>query len=247
MRIKIDLRPLQKALRGIERQSKFGTSQALNELVEVIKLRSIDRLPKYFKIRSGYLARGFKTTHAKRDMLIAAVGHKDEFMKAQAEGGKKAPSGTALFGQGIPQVGTTGNAIPMPRGMSGERPTYRGANWPKQLINAVKKFEARLAGSRTKKRGTKSQIRAQASADKTRAASNRLVFLKNAVVPTIAIRIGSGNGRGKYLPLWFLKNSPVNIPKRWMFYEDGESFAKSNLPPLMDWHITKSLNMIGRP
>jgi len=257
MRVKIDLRPLQKALRGIERQSKFGTSQALNELVEVIKLRSIDRLPRYFKVRSGWNARGFRTGHAKRDDLTAWVGHidnmnkpgGDQYMKRQAEGGEKqARSGQRFGEQAIPQTGATTGSIPMPRGMSGERPTYRGANWVKQLIAAVRKFDGMRQKSRGKKRGSASSIRAEATMARTRAASNKLVFLKDAAIPTLAIRISSGNkGKGHYLPLWFLYKAPVKIPKRWMFYEDGESFAKSNLPPLMDWHITKSLNMIGRP
>jgi hypothetical protein len=251
MKIRITVAPLQKALRGIERQAKFGASQAMNEWVEVYKLRAIDHLPRFFRIRSGWLAKGFKTEHAKRDKLEAMVGHKDEYMKWQAEGGNKpvGPKATA-YGQGIPQQGAmpaTQMPIAMPRGMSGERPTYRGANWAGQLLRSLKMFESKQAKVGQKRHGSKSQRNAIAAAAKTRAASNRLVFLKHAAIPTIAIRIGSGNGRGKYLPLWFLKNAPVKIPKRWKFYEEGEAFAKSNLPPMMDWHINKWINKIGTP
>jgi hypothetical protein len=215
--------------------------------VEVYKLRAIDHLGRYFKIRSGWIAKGFRTNHAKRDKLEAWVGHLDKMLKAQAEGGLKIP-GKVGFGQGIPQEGSDPvGSIPMPRGMSGERPTYRGANWPKQLIASVRKFDALRRKSLTKTKGTKGRGKLEQRMSDTRAASNRLVFLKHAAVPTIAIRIASGNGRGKYLPLWFLKNAPVKIPKRWMFYEEGEAFAQSNLPPMMDWHINKWINKIGTP
>lgn len=245
MSIKINFAPLEKVLRGIGRQTNFGVSQALNEWVEVYKLRAIDDLPKYFKIRSGWVARKFRTEHAKRDKLEAVVGHKEAFMKAQAEGGTKV-AGPGPFGQGIPQAGGTTGSIPMPRGKGGERPTYRGGNWPRQLLAAVRMFETKLGKARGKKTPRASE-RAFQSAANTRAATNRLVFLKNAKVPTIAIRIASGNGTGKYLPLWFLKNAPVKIPKRWRFYEDGEAFANSNLAPLMEWHINKWINKIGVP
>ena len=247
MKIRINIEPLKKAIRGIERQTKFGASQALNEWVEVYKLRAIQHLGDYFKIRSGWIAKGFRTGHATRDKLTAYVGHLDKMLKAQAEGGTK-PVGKIGLGQGVPQQGTDPNGnIPMPRGMSGERPTYRGANWPKQLIASVRKFEGMRRKSYGKKAGSKSRARAESSMANTRAASNRLVFLRNARIPTVAIRIASGNGRGKYLPLWFLINAPIKIPKRWKFYEDGEAFAKSNLQPLMDWHINKWINKIGTP
>ncbi len=240
MRIRIGINPLLVTLRGIERQTKFGTSQALNELVEVLKLRAIDALPKYFRIRSQWLGKGFRTGHAVRDKLEAWVGHKDAFLEAQQLGGDKAPGKGGE--QGIPQPGASPGSIQMPRGSGGERPTYRGSNWPKQLINAVKQFETKRSKYFGKKAGSKSQARALLAMSNTRAASNRLVFLKNAAVPTIAIRIAPGGGRGKYLALWFLKKAPVHIPKRWRFYEDAEAFAKSNFQPMMDMYVTKALN-----
>ncbi len=240
VKVRIGIAPLQKTLRGIERQSKFASAQALNELVEVIKLRSIDRLPKYFRIRSGYLARGFRTQHALRDRLVAWVGHLEKFLEAQAVGGTKDPRDSSI-GQAVPQKGTAPGSIPMPRGTSGERPTYRGSNWPRQLVKAVELYEKKIAASRGKKAGSKSHTRAVNSAMDTRAASNRLVFLRHARIPTLAIRIGKGQGRGNYLPLWFLTKAPVKIPKRWKFFEDGESFARSNFTPMMDFYLTKSL------
>ncbi len=240
MRIRLGINPLLVTLRGIERQTKFGTSQALNELVEVLKLRAIDALPRYFRIRSGWEARGFKTEHALRDKLVAYVGHKSPYMEQQQLGGNRIPGKSSEAG--IPQQGSSPGSIQMPRGSGGERPTYRGSNWPKQLINAVKQFEMKQSKFRGKKAGSKSQARALLAMANTRAASNRLVFLKNAAVPTIAIRIAPGGGRGKYLPLWFLKKGPIHIPKRWRFYEDAEAFAKSNFQPMMDMYVTKALN-----
>ena len=249
MRVRIGIAPLQKIVRGLERQTKFGASQALNELVEVIKGRSIDNLGKYFRLRSGWIAKGFRTGHATRDKLTAWVGHVDEMLKVQAEGGSKAAGKGGK--QSIPQAGQMPSGplpIPMPRGTGGERPTYRTTgNWAGNLIKAINQFESKRTKYFGKKARSKSEARARIAMNKTRAASNRLVFLKNAAIPTIAVRIGSGNGRGKYLPLWFLIRGPVKIPKRWKFYEDGESFARSNMPPLMDWHVTKAINMIGKP
>lgn len=255
MKIRINIAPMQKALRGIERQAKFGAAQALNEWVEVYKLRAIDHLPRYFKVRSGWNAKGFRTGHATRDKLTAWVGHLDNmntkngdnFMKRQAEGGMKPVKSGQRFGeQGIPQEGNVPGSIKMPRGTGGERPTYRGSNWIKQLIAAVRKFETKQTKARGKKTKRASE-RAFASAASTRAAENKLVFLEHASIQTLAIRVGKGNKRGVYVPLWFLYKAPVKIPKRWMFYEEGESFAKSNLPPMMDWHINKWINKIGNP
>lgn len=240
MKVRIGIAPLQKTLRGLERQTLFGTSQALNELVEVIKLRAIDALPRHFKIRSQWLSKGFRTGHALRDKLTAFVGHKDAFLEAQQLGGVKAPGKGGE--QGIPLKGAAPGSIAMPRGSGGERPTYRGSNWPQQLINAVKQFELKRSKYFGKKKGSKSQARALLAMANTRAASNRLVFLKNAAVPTVAVRIGPGNGKGNYLALWYLKKAPVRIPKRWRFYEEAESFARSNFQPMMDMYVTKALN-----
>jgi hypothetical protein len=171
-------------------------------------------------------------------------------LQLQAEGGKKAVGPKAgKFGQGIPQKGADpAGDIKMPRGSGGERPTYRGmGNWPGQLMRAVDQFNKRASKAWAKKSGSASQTRALAGMAKSRAGSNRLVFMEHAKVPTIAIRVAAGSGKGKFVPLWFLKNAPVNIPKRWKFYEDGESFLATNMPPLMERHINKALGMIGKP
>lgn len=235
--IRIDVNPLLKTLRGMDRQGRYAMSLALTDIVNDIKDDTIDRLPHYFTIRSGWLSKGFRTGHATRDKLVAWVGQKDPFMAAQAQGGTKASKGQ----MGIPQEGSAPGMIPMPRGTSGERPTYRGSNWPKQLIRAIDAFEAKLGKARGKEKGSKSQIRMLGTAGKMKAATNRLVFLRHAKVPTLAIRIASGNGPGKYIPLWFLRTTPVKIPKRWGFFQDGEMFARAYLPPVFQYQLDKAL------
>jgi len=246
MRIKFDSAPLTKMLRGIERQTKFACARTLSEIALSIFHDSQNRLGLYFNVRAGYLARRFKTHMATRDNLKAWVGHMDEFMAVQATGGDKAVRSGAKF-QGIPQRGITPGDIPMPRGSGGERPTYRGQNWPRQLIAAVEKFDAKLGKARLKKRGSKSEARSLAAASGTRAGSNRLVWMEHAKVPTIAIRIASGQGKGKYLPLWFLKGETVKIPKRWKFFEDGEHMARTFVPPFFQKYFSESIDMIGKP
>ena len=235
--IKIDVSPMLKTLRGLDRQGRYAMSLALTDIVNDIKDDTIGRLPHYFTIRSGWLAKGFRTNHATRDKLVAWVGQKDPFMAAQALGGTKPPEKGQM---GIPQDGTVPGSIPMPRGTSGERPTYRGSNWPKQLIRAIDAFEAKRTKALGKKKGSKSQVRMLGTASRMRASENKLVFLRHASVPTLAIRIASGKGRGKYAPLWFLRTTPVKIPKRWGFFRDGEMFARAYLPPVFQYQLDKA-------
>jgi hypothetical protein len=246
MRIKFETAPFTKALRGIERQTKFACARTLSEVALSIYHDSQMRLGLYFKVRSGWMARRFKTHMATRDKLVAWVGHMDAFMADQALGGtKNVQSGSK--NQGVPQQGNVPGAIPMPRGTGGERPTYRRQNWPRQLIAAIEKYEQRMGKAGLKKKGSKSRERAVINANKTRAGSNRLVWMEHAKIPTLAIRVASGQGRGKYVPLWFMIGGPVKIPKRWKFFEDGEHMARTFVPPFFQKYFKESIAMIGKP
>lgn len=100
-------------MRGMDEVTKkqlpFAMAKALTNTAQDCQRKLIDDLDEYFTIRNNFVAKGIRTTPARKNKNIndmySMVGSLEKFMKLQAEGGTKESSGKAL---GVPTVGPHG-------------------------------------------------------------------------------------------------------------------------------------------
>lgn len=80
--------------RFANRQLAFATALALTRTAQEFIADEARRLPSVFRIRNGWVAKGFRVKPARKDDLVAIAYHRDKFMALQELGGTKRPQGT---------------------------------------------------------------------------------------------------------------------------------------------------------
>lgn len=203
----------------------FGVSRALTETAIAVTKEDWRALGHIFKIRSDWIKKGYRVQSASMKNLKAVAGNKDEFLKAQEEGGTKTPQpGHATVA--VPHAGSETDL--MPRGSGGEKPTYRYlSQWPGAIIKAILKNERADPFVRRKK-----NIAAQRS----------LIYLRNARIPSVAIRRPGGprTGKGQFILLWLLPRE-VKIRPRYNFGPRAEETVRLVWPVLSKLYIGEAI------
>lgn len=231
-----------KVTERVLKQTKFAMARALTESANFAKYDAIQKFPTYFHQRSAWVIKGFRVLAASRDKLRAVVGHyeKTNFMKAHAEGGvRKARSGSE---QAVPNVGASvqgpGGGVAMPRGTSGERATYRGSNWPKQLAAQIDK--AKMAAKQAAQGPTARNRRSgERKLRRSKAGMAGMFMISGKKWEAIVVRVRPGRGKGSYLPLWFMTKETLSIKKDWPFYVDAEAAVAASFSPLFKNFVTQ--------
>lgn len=102
-------------------QVPFALANTLSRTAEEAVDMNRSKLPGRFTIRTGWIAKGYRVKHARKDSLLAVISHKDKFMVLQEEGGTKTP--------------TTAKSVAVPEGA---RPTPSAttprSKWPGAVL-----------------------------------------------------------------------------------------------------------------
>jgi hypothetical protein len=219
-----------KVLERIGRNADFAAARALTEAAGFVRTVEREHLGDNMKIRTTWLRTSLVTRSATKDRLVSVVGVRRgqrglDLAPELILGGEKAPYHNQ---QGIPKMGAGARGFDMPRGADNERKTLKGSNWPARLLDML----ARTASLR--KEGKSRNMK------RTKAFKGGLVFLKDAKIPTIAVRVGPK----EYKPLWFLYKDAVTIPKKWPFFERGSQTAQDALPVLTKLYMGQYIQQV---
>jgi len=119
----------------VEQQIPFATALALTWTARDARTQLKADLPATFTIRSGWVAKGIRFEKARKtdDPIAAEVGHLDDYMKLQAEGGTR-------------QTSTQSVAVPVGIRKTPQTRTTP-AKWPRRLLRKRKHFIAPLSAS----------------------------------------------------------------------------------------------------
>ena len=73
-------------------QLPFALANTLSRTAEEAVTLNKGKLPSRFTIRTGWVAKGYRVKHARKNDLTATITHKDAFMRDQEFGGTKTPA-----------------------------------------------------------------------------------------------------------------------------------------------------------
>ena len=148
----------------------FQMSVALNRTANDIRDYLRASLPKHFVIRSRFVQSRTQVNYSDKRNLIVEVGHSEDFMRLQAEGGKKSfksrDVAIPMVGSGLPRTNIRARVTP--------------AKWPNKLTQKKDVFAGRPGPPGTNKypEGVWRRIRQPGKDDKVKL----LYFMRDSVI-----------------------------------------------------------------
>ncbi|MBF0138605.1 MAG: hypothetical protein HQL65_20450 [Magnetococcales bacterium] len=196
-----------KALAQAEKQMRFAASVALTKTAQDAQEEVKRQLPKRFKIRTGWLAKGIRIRAARKEKLSASILVKDAFMELQESGGeRKSTSGKSM---GIP-IGAR------PDEMSVTRPS----KYPGELLKKTRYFISPI---------TKKSVTAR-----SRERSNIKRRMHNKEIDATHVgKMALWHRRGKKrlpIDLIYIFEKKVHIPPRFGFHDTAKKVVLDRFP-----------------
>ena len=147
VRIKVDVREVERWLTHARRQIPYALSKAINDTLFDARQALVAELPAYMTIRNRWTERGMRVAKASKATSTGAVGSMREYMRAQVEGGKK-HGAVPLVGRGRPrpQLKSTTPPSRWPRAMATRPQVFVGPAGHSRTVGVWQRLPRRAGG-----------------------------------------------------------------------------------------------------